>query len=45
MTSVERRQSILYIVIALILAVALGGGLVKVGAVFASRNANGITMT
>jgi uncharacterized protein len=45
MTSVERRQSILYIVIALILAVALGGGLVKVGAGFASRNANGITMT
>ena len=45
MTSVERRQSILYIAIALILAVALGGGLVKVGAGFASRNANGITMT
>ena len=45
MTSVERRQSILYIAIALILAVALGGGLVKVVAGFASRNANGITMT
>ena len=45
MTSVERRQSILYIAIALILAVALGGGLVKVGAGFASRTTNGITMT
>ena len=45
MTSTERRQSILYIGIALILAVALGGGLVKVGAGFAARNANGITVT
>jgi len=44
-TSTERRQSILYIGIALILAVALGGGLVKVGAGFAARNANGITVT
>jgi hypothetical protein len=45
MTSVERRQSILYIGIAVILAIALGGGLVKVGAGFAARNANGITVT
>jgi hypothetical protein len=45
MTSAERRQSILYIGIAVILAIALGGGLVKVGAGFAARNANGITVT
>jgi hypothetical protein len=45
MTSVERRKSILYIAIALILAIALGGGLVKVGAGFADRSANGITVT
>ena len=45
MTSTERRSSILYIAIALILAVALGGGLVKVGSGFAARNANGITVT
>ena len=41
MTSQERRKSILYIAIALILAIALGGGLVKVGAGFADRNAKG----
>ena len=45
MTSQERRKSILYIAIALILAIALGGGLVKVGAGFADRSANGITVT
>lgn len=45
MTSQERRRSILYIAIALILAIALGGGLVKVGAGFADRGANGITVT
>jgi len=45
MTSTERRKSILYIAIALILAIALGGGLVKVGAGFAARNSNGITVT
>ncbi|CAN2185038.1 oxidative stress defense protein [Candidatus Nanopelagicaceae bacterium] len=45
MTSQERRRSILYIAIALILAIALGGGLVKVGAGFADRSANGITVT
>ena len=45
MTSQERRRSILYISIALILAIALGGGLVKVGAGFADRSANGITVT
>lgn len=45
MTSVERRRSVLYIAIALILAIAVGGGLVKVGAGFAARSANGITVT
>jgi len=45
MTSQERRRSILYIAIALILAIALGGGLVQVGAGFADRSANGITVT
>ena len=45
MTSTERRRSILYIAIALILAFALGGGLLKVGAGFAARNSNGITVT
>ena len=45
MTSIERRRSILYIAIALILAIAVGGGLVKVGAGFAARSANGITVT
>jgi hypothetical protein len=45
MTSTERRRSILYIAIALIFAVALGGGLVKVGSGFAARNADGITVT
>ena len=45
MTSQERRRSILYIAIALILAIALGGGLVKVGSGFADRSANGITVT
>ena len=45
MTSVERRRSILYIAIALIFAIAVGGGLVKVGAGFAARSANGITVT
>ena len=45
MTSIERRKSVLYIAIALILAIAVGGGLVKVGAGFASRNTSGITVT
>lgn len=45
MTSIERRRSILYIAIALIFAIAVGGGLVKVGAGFAARSANGITVT
>ena len=42
MEATERRRSILYIAIALILAIALGGGLVKVGAGFAARNANAL---
>ena len=45
MSSVERRRSILYIAIALIFSMALGGGLIKVGTGFASRTANGITVT
>ncbi len=45
MTSTERRRSILYIAIAIILAIALGGGLFQVGAGFAARNNNGITVT
>ncbi len=45
MTSVERRRFILYIVIAGILATALGGGLFKVGEGVASRTTNGITVT
>jgi hypothetical protein len=45
MTAPERRRSILFIAIALILAIALGGGLVKVGSGFAARNSNGITVT
>ena len=45
MTSIERRRSILYIAIAIILAIALGGGLFQVGAGFAARNNNGITVT
>ena len=45
MTSTTRRRSILYIAIAIILAIALGGGLFQVGAGFAARNNNGITVT
>jgi hypothetical protein len=45
MTSTERRRSILYIAIAIILAIALGGGLFQVGKGFASRTTNGITVT
>jgi hypothetical protein len=45
MTSIERRQSILFIAITIILSIALGGGLVKVGQGFAARTTNGITVT
>jgi hypothetical protein len=42
---IERRKAIAYIISALILALAIGGGLVKVGAGFASRSDNGIVVT
>jgi len=45
MTSTERRRFILYIAVAVIIATALGGGLFQVGAGFATRNSNGITVT
>jgi hypothetical protein len=41
----ERRRYILAIAVAVIISTALGGGLAKVGAGFAARNANGITVT
>ena len=45
MSSTERRRFILYIAVAVIIATALGGGLFQVGAGFAARNTNGITVT
>ena len=42
---IERRKAIAYIISALILALAIGGGLVKVGTGFASRSDNGIVVT
>lgn len=42
---IERRKAIAYVTSALILALAIGGGLVKVGAGFASRTNNGIVVT
>ena len=42
---IERRKAIAYIISALILALAIGGGLVKVGSGFASRSDNGIVVT
>jgi hypothetical protein len=41
----ERRKYVITIAVAVILATALGGGLAKVGAGFAARTANGITVT
>jgi hypothetical protein len=41
----ERRKFVVAISVAVIIATALGGGLAKVGSGFASRNANGITVT
>ena len=42
---IERRKAIAFIVSALILALAIGGGLVQVGSGFASRSDNGIVVT
>ena len=44
-SAIERTKAITLIVVALIMAVAVGGGLVKVGAGFASRSNSGITVT
>ena len=43
--SVEKSRSITVIAASLIMALAVGGGLVKVGAGFAARTDNGITVT
>ena len=44
-SAIERTKAITLIVVAIIMAVAVGGGLVKVGAGFASRTNSGITVT
>ena len=43
--TIERNKGIFLIAAAVILAIALGGGLMKVGAGFASRASDGITVT
>jgi len=43
--TIERRKAVTIIVSAIILAVALGGGLMKVGSGFAARTTDGITVT
>jgi hypothetical protein len=43
--TIERNKGIVIIAAAIILAIALGGGLMKVGAGFASRASDGITVT
>jgi hypothetical protein len=43
--TVERRKAITIIISAVILSLALGGGLMKVGSGFASRSSDGITVT
>lgn len=43
--TIERRKAITIIISAIILAVALGGGLMKVGSGFAARTTDGITVT
>ena len=42
---VERRKAITIIIAAVIISIALGGGLMKVGSGFASRSTDGITVT
>ena len=43
--TVERRKAITIIIAAVIISIALGGGLMKVGSGFASRSTDGITVT
>ena len=43
--TIERRKAVTIIISALLVAVALGCGLMKVGSGFAARSANGITVT
>jgi hypothetical protein len=43
--TVERRKAVTIIVAAVIMSIALGGGLMKVGSGFASRSSDGITVT
>ena len=43
--TIERRKAVTIIISAIIVAIALGGGLTKVGSGFAARSANGITVT
>ena len=43
--TIERNKGIVLIAAAVILSIALGGGLMKVGAGFASRASDGITVT
>ena len=42
---IERRKAIAFIASAVILAISIGGGLVKVGSGIASRSDNGIVVT
>ena len=43
--TVERRKAVTIIIAAIILSIALGGGLMQVGSGFASRSSDGITVT
>lgn len=43
--TIERRKAVTIIISAVIVSIALGGGLIKVGAGFAARNIDGITVT
>jgi hypothetical protein len=43
--TVERRKAVTIIIAAVILSIALGGGLMQVGSGFASRSSDGITVT
>jgi len=44
-SAIERTKAITLIIVAVIMAIAVGGGLVQVGAGFASRSNSGITVT